>query len=151
AVVVAGITPRQLICIRSLPYFLSGPCSLCLSVAQHTFNSHRKNRGPRRLDLPPKQKLHRRSANTSLTWSHAAARLQLRRPPFIVLLQARERYILTAADHRVAGNKIPQIITQCERLVQDPRKPPMLVSRRKHLPRFVMLVRNSESRDLAFN
>jgi hypothetical protein len=68
-----------------------------------------------------------------------------------VLLQARERYILTAADHRVAGNKIPELITQCERLVQDPRKSPLLISCGKQLPRFVVLVRNRKSGDLAFN
>src|SRR5690349_6030745 len=71
AVVVAGITPRQLICIARL-------------LHHHTLNLHGKDRRPDRLRLPTQQKLHRGSANPSLAWSHAAARLQLRRAPRIV-------------------------------------------------------------------
>src|SRR5262245_54290662 len=103
AVVVAGITPAHLM-------FINPPSIRKIPWLNQTVDPDRQNRWTHRLRMPPKKKLDRTTTNSSLTWSHAAARLQLRRTPRTMPAQAFKRDVLTPANDRLRRRQLLQLI-----------------------------------------
>src|SRR5215217_1314962 len=109
AVVVAGMTPAHVIFIYGSPLN---------AAAVYTLNPNRQNGWAHRFSAPAEQKLNCSAANSSLAWSHSAARLQLRRTPRTMCPQPFQRDVLAATHNRLRLGQLPQLLAQCKRAVQ---------------------------------
>src|SRR5215472_5364137 len=74
----------------------------------------RKERRPYPVTLPPSEEFERRTADSSLAQSHAAAALQLGLPRGVVPLDLRPRHFCTPADDSIRTGERFQLLSQGE-------------------------------------
>src|SRR5579884_1147337 len=81
------------------------------------------------------QKEPRRGAtNAPLAWPHAAPRVQPRAAPARLRRNAFPGDVLTAADDRVGGGEMPELVSQRKRRCQPQGEPMLLLAIRKQRP-----------------
>ena len=113
-------------------------------------NRRREDRRADRFVLPAKNKLRGGTANAALARAHAAARVQLGRPPCRETRQPLSRHVFATAYKCIVVGQIPQLVAQYKGPIEGLGETPLAGTGRKAGCRLLLFANGGETGNFSF-